>query len=179
MQLGRDEVFHLLLFQLGALSGIASAERVELRHVKPHGALYNQACSDPHLADAVARAVRRFSGSLALVGLPGSRMEDSAAELGLEFLREGFADRRYEPSGLLRDRKHPDSLLADPELAAEQAVALAAGHVLAHDGQRLALQVDTLCIHGDTPGAPEIARRVRATLQTAGVQVTEAVRGRQ
>ncbi len=171
LSMSRDEVVNMLLYQLGALWGIARADGVELRHVKPHGALYNRACEDRALADAVVEAVWRFSKSVALVGLPGSQVELSTRERGLEYLREGFADRGYEPNGTLRDRKHPDALISDPALAANQALQLAQGHVTCVDGTQLSLQVDTLCIHGDTPGASEIARRVKEALIEAHFEV--------
>lgn len=169
-----DEVTALVLYQVGALWAICRSEGAELRHVKPHGALYNQACVDPKLARVVATAVKRFSAEVALFGLPCSELERAAAEEGLDFIAEGFADRAYEPSGLLRDRKHPDSLLLDPERASEQAVQLASGHVTTVDGSIMKLGVRTICIHGDTPGAPRIAAAIRQGLELAGFKLSAA-----
>jgi UPF0271 protein len=171
MALSREEVVHSLLYQMGALWAIARSEGVELSHVKPHGALYNLACEDRELADVVVEAIARFSPSLPLVGLPDSQLESVAAERHLPFRREGFADRAYEPFGSLRDRKHLDALLTSPEIAAAQAAKLAGGSVVAHDGTVLQMRIDTICIHGDTPGAATIARQVRHELESAGFQV--------
>lgn len=171
MKLARDELFALVLSQVGALYGVLRGENQELCHVKPHGALYNQACADPELAGWVAEAVAAFSKDLLLFGLPGSYLESAAQEKGLRFVAEGFADRTYEPNGSLRDRKYPDSLLRDPELAARNALSLANGQVVAHDGSVLHLQVGTLCVHGDTPGAAGIAAEVHRSLEAAGFQV--------
>lgn len=166
-----DEVTALVLYQIGALWGIARSEGVELRHVKPHGALYNSAASDRRLADAIARAVRQFSPSLLFFCLAGSEMEAAGREQGLQVARESFADRAYEPSGFLASREKHGSVLSSPEQAAYQALRLASGTVIALDGSELSLQVDTICIHGDTPGADAIARSVRAALEGVGYQV--------
>lgn len=173
--MGREEVVNTLLYQISALAGIARAEGIELRHVKPHGALYNTACVDVELADAVAEAVAAFASTLVLVGLPGSELEAAAGRHNLAFASEGFADRAYEPNGLLRDRRYSDALLTDPNAAARQAVALAQGYATAHNGATLSLKVETLCIHGDTPGAPRIAEAVRAALEDAGFTVSGPV----
>lgn len=175
--MSRDEVVNMLLYQLGALWAIAKAGDVELQHVKPHGALYNRACQDRALANGVVAAVWQFSRSLALVGLPGSQMELAARERGMEYLREGFADRAYEADGSLRDRKHQDALFTDPTRAAHQAVGLAQGEVICVDGSCLSMQVDTLCVHGDTPGAVEIARYIKKALAEAQFEVTAPSRG--
>jgi len=172
IQMTPDEVAGLVLYQLGALWAIARAEGVELRHVKPHGALYNSASSDRQLAEAIAQAVWRFSTSLPLVCLADSQMERAARDVGLPVAREGFADRAYEPTGLLASRSTPGSLLSSPADAASQAVGLASGKVIARDGTELSLHVDTICIHSDTPGAAEIARSVRAALTGAGYEVS-------
>lgn len=171
MRLLPVEVVNLLLYQIGALQAIARAEGVELSHVKPHGALYNQACADRDLASAVAEGVRRLSTVLPLVGLPGSLLAEAAASSALRFIPEGFVDRVYEPNGSLRDRRHADALLRDPQEAASQALSLASGSVLAHGGTQLKLTVGTLCIHGDTPGAPEIAQAARQALESAGYTI--------
>lgn len=167
LAMSRDEVINMLLYQLGALSAIAESEGVELWHIKPHGALYNQACENAVLADAVVEAVMRFSKSITLVGLPGSQLERAAGERSICCVREGFADRTYQPNGSLRDRKHADALLSDPAMAARQAVQLAQGQVVCIDGCSLQLSVDTICIHGDTPGAAEIASAVNSALKAA------------
>jgi len=171
LHLSPDEVLAMLSYQLGAFYGVARAEHAEVSHVKPHGALYNQACADPELARAIIDAVVRFSSSVPLLGLPASELETAALSAGLPFLREGFADRAYEPNGSLRDRKYADSLIAEPDRAGMNAVSIARGSVSAVDGTTLSLDVDTLCVHGDTRGAPAIAASVRGALENAGFTV--------
>ncbi len=167
------EIENLVLYQIGALSAFARALGVTLRHVKAHGALYNVAARDLRVARAIARGVARFDMSLILVGLANSALIDAAQELGLRAAREGFCDRAYNADGTLRSRREPGAVHDSPERAAAQAVQLARDHaVTTYDGQTLALEVDTLCLHGDTPHAVEFARAIRAALNQAGVKVT-------
>jgi 5-oxoprolinase (ATP-hydrolysing) subunit A len=162
-----------VLYQVGALAAFARAHGAVLVHVKPHGALYNQAATDPAVARAIARGVARAGRGLILVGLAGSTpMREAAQAEGLRFAAEAFADRRYEADGSLRSRRHPDAVLHDPAAAAAQALAIVRdGSVTAADGRPVRLQADTLCVHGDAPGAAEIARAVRRALESAGVTV--------
>jgi UPF0271 protein len=171
LPMANDQVINSLLYQIGALAAVCRPEGAELRHVKPHGALYNRACENAELAAAIVDAIWLFSPSLALMALPNSQLEHAAIERGLTFLREGFADRAYEPNGLLRDRKYEDALIKNPSQAAAQAVSLARGSATAHNGAPLQFRVDTICIHGDTPGAAEIVRAVREALGQAGISV--------
>jgi len=166
-----DEVESLVRYQIGALEAFCRASGVEMQHVKPHGALYNQAAGDDRLAAAIARAVARFSADLALYGLASSEpMATAAADAGLRFVPEAFADRRYLADGTLQPRTERGSLVTDPRAAAAQAVAIATdGAVDAVDGGRVALRAATICCHGDTPGAVEIASSVRHALEAAGV----------
>lgn len=165
MDLSQEEVEALVLYQVGALSAFCRANRVELAHVKPHGALYNQAAASPALAEAVARAVMRFSRELVLVGLAGSALVEAGREAGLVTWAEGFPERAYNPDGSLRSRKLPGAVIHDPAEAAENAWRLATeGIVAAPGGETRRLRVDTLCIHGDSPNALEVARAVRARL---------------
>jgi UPF0271 protein len=168
-----DEVESLVRYQIGALEGFCRANGVEMQHVKPHGALYNQAASDAELAAAIARATATFSRSLALFGLATSEpMAAAAADAGLRFVPEAFADRRYLADGSLQPRSEAGSLLTDPAAAAAQAVSIATeGHVIAADGSVVALVAESICCHGDTPGAVEIAASVRDALQHARVPV--------
>jgi 5-oxoprolinase (ATP-hydrolysing) subunit A len=168
-----DEVESLVRYQIGALEAFCRASGVEMQHVKPHGALYNQAAADPRLAAAIARATARFSRGLALFGLASSEpMASAAADVGLRFVPEAFADRRYLADGSLRPRSEAGSLLTDAGAAAAQAVSIAVdGSVVAADGSRVALRAETICCHGDTPGAVEIAGAVRQALLGAGVTV--------
>ncbi len=156
-----DDVHADVLYQVGALLALCRAEGVPLVHVKPHGALYNQAAHDADLALAIARAVRCVSSDLVLVGLAASdAMRRAAESAGLRFAAEAFADRRYAADGTLVPRSVPGAVLDDPAAVATQAVALAT-----------AGGADTLCLHGDTPGAVASARAVRAALAQAGVDV--------
>ena len=167
-----DEIEQLVLYQVAALDGFVRARGARLSHVKPHGALYHQANEFPDFARAIAEAVRRIDSSLVLVGAPGSLLLEAGREAGLPVAGEGFADRRYRPDGTLVSRKEPGALLTDPAEAAEQAVHLARdGWVVASDGSRVDIKPDTICLHGDTPGAASIARSVRERLAAAGVAV--------
>ncbi len=167
-----EELRASILAQLGALGAIAAASGATLHHVKPHGALYNRAARDPELADVVASAVRSVSPRLVLVGLAGSALLAAGIAEGLPVAAEAFADRVYEADGTLRPRRHPDSVHHDPSAAADQARSIVLdGRVRAHDGSWVAVHADTLCVHGDSPGAPAIAAAVRATLEEAGVRI--------
>lgn len=168
-----DEVESLVRYQIGALEAFCRAAGVEMQHVKPHGALYNQAAADPMLAGAIARAVARFSRELALFGLASSEpMAAAAADAGLRFVPEAFADRRYLANGSLQPRAEPGSVLVDPDAAAAQAVSIAKdGAVVAVDGSRVALRAESICCHGDTPGAVEIAAAVRRGIEGSGIAV--------
>jgi UPF0271 protein len=168
-----DEVESLVRYQIGALEAFCRAAGVELRHVKPHGALYNQAAADPRLARAIARATAQFSRELLLFGLASSEpMAAAADEAGLRFVPEAFADRRYLPDGSLQPRSEPGSLLTDPDEAAAQALAIASGQpVETVDGPAIALRAATICCHGDTPGAVEIAAAVRRAIEGARIDL--------
>jgi 5-oxoprolinase (ATP-hydrolysing) subunit A len=151
----------MVLYQVGALAAFVRAEGLALNHVKPHGALYNQAAQDADLAEAIARAVKRFSVDLILVGLAGSGLLDAGRAIGLRVAGEAFPDRAYNPDGTLMSRHLPGAVLGDPQGAAANAVRLT------REGIRFGGRVvhpDTLCLHGDSPGAVEKARLVRETL---------------
>jgi len=162
-----------VLYQVSALQGIARSRGVALTHVKPHGALYNQAARDEALARAVARGVARAGGGLVLVGLASSQHMRLAAEAeNLRFAAEAFVDRAYDADGALVSRRVAGAVITDPAAAAAQALRLACdGAVTARDGSDVRLMADTLCIHGDTPHAVAIARAVRQALAKAGVAV--------
>jgi UPF0271 protein len=172
MQLTPDEIENDVLYQVGALAAFARSAGVELAHVKPHGALYNLAAKDIEVARSVVRGVARVGRNLIVVGLAGSVMIEAARETGLRVAREGFADRAYESDGTLRSRKLEGAVIHDPETAAERAVRIARdGVVIAYTGEEIPLQVDTICVHGDTPDAIEIVKVVRQRLAEAGVEV--------
>ncbi|HLP99972.1 MAG TPA: 5-oxoprolinase subunit PxpA [Candidatus Limnocylindria bacterium] len=164
-----DSVFE----QVRALAEVAADRGARLAHVKPHGALYNQAVHNRDLAEAIARGVARWGLDVVLVGLAGSPMLDVFREAGFEVAAEAFADRRYEPDGTLRSRKFEDALIRDPAEAGRQALRIVErGTVIARGGAEVAVSAQTICIHGDTPGAPEIAATVARTLRQAGVTLS-------
>jgi UPF0271 protein len=172
MALSPDEVEAWTLAQLGALAGVARGVGVTLRHVKPHGALYNAAADDEALAGAIVRAVRAFDPALALVARAGSRMVDVARAAGLRVAEEAFADRGYDGTGRLLPRSHPGALLRNPAEAAERAVALfQRGELVTGDGASLRLRPQTICVHSDTQGAAAIATAVRTALLEAKVRL--------
>jgi UPF0271 protein len=159
--------------QVRALGKIAAGYGADLRHVKPHGALYNQAARNRVLAEAIASGVARWSRDVILVGLAGSLMLDVFQQAGLHVGAEAFADRRYESDGTLRSRKFEDALIHDPEEAGQQALHIAErGMVVARDGTEIVARAQTICIHGDTPGATKIAAAVAQTLRKAGVELS-------
>ena len=160
LAMSADELEAAVLYQVAALSGMVAAAGGVLHHVKAHGALYNRAAGDATVAEPIARAVRRISPHLVLVGPPDSALLVAGVRAGLRVAAEGFADRAYEADGTLRSRRLEGAVHTDPAVAAAQAVALAA------EGRYA-----TLCVHGDTPDAPEIARAVRAALEGAGHRV--------
>ena len=162
MSLPPDEVEALILYQIGALYAITKAEGVELIHVKPHGALYNQAAKDRVLAMSIARAVKRFSGELILVGLAGSGLIEAGLEVGLRVMNEGFPDRNYNPDGTLVSRKEPHAIIESPEDVAKHAMELIRDGILFGEKR---VRVDTLCLHGDHPRAAENAKLIRGLLK--------------
>jgi len=156
-----DEVESLVLYQIGALHAIAKFEHVELHHVKPHGALYNQAAKDQVLANAIARAVKRFSDELILVGLAGSSLIEAGVKVGLKVANEGFPDRNYNPDGTLVSRKESNAIIESPEEVAAHAMDLIQNGILFGEER---VKVDTLCLHGDHPRVVENAKLIREIL---------------
>ena len=172
MKLDPSEIEDSLIAQIGALAAFARAEGVTVRHVKAHGALYNMAARDRLLADAIARAIKAFDPELIMFGLPNSAMIDAGRAAGLPVVAEGFADRAYEPAGSLTPRSHPGAVVHDPAVVVERAIRMVRdGVVLTVDGAAIPMTIDTICVHGDTPGAPDLARRIRAGLEGAGIDV--------
>jgi 5-oxoprolinase (ATP-hydrolysing) subunit A len=172
LQLPPKAVADSVLEQVRTLAEIATGCGATITHVKPHGALYNQAVKDRELARAIANGVARWNRNVVLVGLAGSMMLDVFREAGFNAAAEAFADRRYEADGTLRSRKFADALIRDPAEAGRQALSIATrGKVIASNGAEVAVDAQTICTHGDTPGAPEIARAVAHTLRKAGVEL--------
>jgi UPF0271 protein len=162
MSLPPGEVEALILYQIGALAAIAKADGVELHHVKPHGALYNQAAKDDVLADAIARAVKRFSSDLILFGLAGSSLIRAGLEAGLQVANEGFPDRNYNPDGTLVSRKEPHAIIHSPEEVARHALDLVQHGIMFGN---VRVKVDTLCLHGDNLEAAQNAKSIRDALE--------------
>ena len=167
-----ERVYEEVLYQIGAAAAIARASGGRLNHVKPHGALYNMAARDVPLAQAIARAVRDFDPGLVLYGLSGSHLLDAGAACGLRCAAEVFADRSYQRDGSLTPRSQPGALIDSPDAAAAQVLQmLTAGTVRALDGSEVRIRADTVCIHGDTPQAPQFARRLREMLTESLISV--------
>jgi 5-oxoprolinase (ATP-hydrolysing) subunit A len=159
-----------VLYQLGALEAFAKAAGSRVRYVKPHGALYNRIARDPVQAAAVVEAIRRYDPALPLLTLPGSAAMEAAREAGVPAVAEGFADRAYTGEGRLVSRREPGAVLHDPGQVAARAVVMATERrVETIDGGQVEVEVRSLCVHGDTPGAVDLARAVRAALEQAGV----------
>ena len=166
------EVEDAVAYQIGALAGIAAAEGVRLQHVKAHGALYNMAVRSRPLADAIARAAASIDRTLILLGLPGSELIEAGRQAGLRTAPEGFADRAYQPDGALVPRTRAGAVIDDTDTVVDRAVMMAQERaVIAIDGSRVSIDVETICVHGDTPGAAALALRIRQALANAGIQV--------
>ncbi|MCF6509275.1 LamB/YcsF family protein [Blastococcus sp. MG754426] len=167
-----DELAADVLYQLAALDGVARAAGGRVSYVKPHGALYNAVVHHAAQARAVVEAVAAYDAGLPLLGLPGSLLLSTAEDAGLPTVAEGFADRGYAPDGTLVPRGAAGALVHDPAVVAERAVRMAAdGAVVAVDGSVVRVEVASVCVHGDTPGAVRLARTVRAALEVAGLRV--------
>ncbi len=161
-----------LLYQIGALEALARASGLSVRYVKPHGALYNAIVTHEAQAHAVVEAVRTYDPALPLVGLPGSAVLARAEEAGLRTVREAFADRAYTPEGTLVSRREPGAVLDDPAEVARRVVQMVTeGQVRAVDGSQVDVEVDSVCVHGDSPGAVAMAEQVRDALAGAGVEL--------
>ncbi len=172
MRIDADDVHALVLYQIGALAGFARAAGTRLTHVKPHGALYNMAARDAHVAEAIALATRDFDATLVLVGLANSELPRAARRAGIAAAEEAFVDRRYESDGSLTPRTHADALIIDIDEAIAQALDIVErGTLHARDGSALSIRADTLCIHGDHAHAGELAHRLRCALDAAGVSI--------
>jgi len=172
MQVTPREAEDFVLYQIAAVAGVAAAEGLDLQHVKAHGELFNMAFKDADLAGAIARAVAAFDSSLILFASPNSQVAKAGRALGLRVALEVFADRAYEPDGQLASRRKPGSVIHDAAQVVTRAVRMVKeGSVVAVDGTSLPLEADTICVHGDTPGSDELAAKIRAGLEAAGITV--------
>ena len=172
LDMASDELTDAVLYQVGALDALARVAGTRVAYVKPHGALYNTVVAHEEQAAAVVAAVAALDPGLPLLGLPGSALLRRAAEVGLRAVPEAFADRGYTPSGTLVPRREPGAVLSDPAEVAARVVRMAtAGEVVAVDGSVVRVAVESVCVHGDSPGAVAMARAVRRALAGAGVAV--------
>ena len=170
MAVSPDEAYEMVVYQIGALKGFTDAAGVPLRHVKAHGALYNMAARDAVLSDAICRAVRDVDASLVVYALAGSKMVDAARNLGLRVACEVFADRSYQDDGSLTSRRQPGAMITDLQQSIAQVLDMVQhGFVRAVSGKEVPLQADTLCVHGDQPGALQFAQGLRTALEDAGI----------
>lgn len=160
------------VYQIGAIQGMAKAVGHRVTHVKAHGALSNVAMVDDSVALAIGRAIQSVDPTLAYMVLPGTALERAAVELGLPVVREVFADRTYEDDATLTPRRIAGSVIHDADIAAERVLRMVEDQaIISRDGKRVAVPVDTICVHGDTPGAVGIARKIRDRLEKAGIQL--------
>ena len=167
-----QEIYDLVVYQVGALLGFASAARMEMQHVKAHGALYNMAAVKAELAAAIARAVRDVDRNLVLFGLPGSHLISEGEAAGLATACEAFADRNYTTDGSLVSRRRPDAHVQDADEAVARSIRMVReGKVRSVDGDDISIRVDTICIHGDGPHAAEFAQRLRGAFEADGIAV--------
>ena len=172
LNLSKEEVFDAVAYQLGIFQAIASALDVRPNHVKPHGALYNMAVRDEKLADAIARAIVSIDAKLILFAPDNSELARAGEWLRLQVAREVFADRNYLNDGWLVPRTRPDALLRDPKEAAQRVLRmLREGKVRSVEGRDVDVRGETICVHGDTPGAVEFARELRTQLEREGVKI--------
>ncbi len=172
LDMAPDELRDAVLYQLGALDAFAQVAGAEIAYVKPHGALYHATATHRSAAQALVAAAAEYDPTLAVLGLPGSELLAAADDAGLEAVPEAFADRAYTPDGGLVSRREVDSVLTDVDVVAERAVRIATDNeVVAVDGSVVRVQARSICVHGDTPGAVDLARAVRAALDAAGVGV--------
>jgi len=179
MQMTTEELATTLQQQLSDLTSRVNAAGAQLQHVKPHGALYNQAAIDADLARALVDIVKDFDSSLTMVGLAGSKLQSATEDAGMLFLAEAFADRAYAADGTLLPRSDARAVLHDIQQAIGQCLDLVIrGFVTSVDGRRLPLKADTLCLHGDTPEAVQFARALHAAFDEHGISIEQKTPGR-
>lgn len=172
MDITPQQAYDIVVVQVGALAAVAASQGGRLNHVKAHGALYNMAVRDPALARAIAQAVHDTDKSLVFYALASSNMARIASEVGLTVAHEVFADRSYQPDGSLTPRNHANAMIEDPQQSIRQVLRMVTeGKVTAVDGTDVEVRADTLCIHGDQPGAVVFAKAIRAACEQAGIEV--------
>ncbi|MCU4164948.1 LamB/YcsF family protein [Carboxylicivirga caseinilyticus] len=173
MYLSDDELFDTILYQVSALKGITEALGGKLQHVKPHGAMYNMAAKDYHMAKTIARAVKKIDPSLFFYGLANSQMIQAAKDEGLTTVSETFADRRYTKEGLLVPRSQPDAVIHDSNQCIQQVLTMAKDQkVISADGHEITLKADTICLHGDNVQALELAKHITEALEKSDIHIS-------
>jgi len=173
LKVSNEEVFDAVAYQLGIFQAVASAVGMRPNHVKPHGALYNMAVRDKKLADAIARAITSVDPKLILFAPDNTELARAGEAHGLQIAREVFGDRNYLNDGWLVPRTRPDALLRDPKEAAQRVLRmLRQGKVRSVEGHDVDVRAETICVHGDTPGAVEFARELRTQLESQGVRIS-------
>lgn len=172
MKLTATEVFDIVLYQVSALKGICEAYGTKLHHVKPHGALYNQAAKNPEIAEAIAKAVKKIDEKLIFYGLAGSHLISEAERIGMQTASEVFADRTYQPDGTLTSRSQPNALIHDTEKSLEQVwQMISQKKVKAVNGEIIPIKAETICIHGDGTNALEFAKSINRFLHSKGIKI--------
>jgi UPF0271 protein len=174
-----EEIKDYIVYQIGALQAFTKALGMKVEHVKTHGNLYLTAVEDGKIATAIAEAIVSVDENLiymALGGAKGAMMREIGKKVGLKVAYEGFPDRAYTPEGTLVSRRQPGAVIKDPETVAQRALMMAKGKVIAIDGREISLEVHTLCVHGDTPGAVDLTRRIREKLTAQGMELVPIAR---
>lgn len=175
MNISPREIYHLTLYQIGALAAFTKAQDIKLVHVKPHGALYNMATTSRPIADSIAQAVADYDSSLILFGLSGSELIRAGKEKGLYTASEVFADRTYQSNGTLTSRGEPNSRIHDVQIAAQRIIRMIKeGKVTANDGTEIDISADTVCVHGDDPDALEFVKELRKALLSENIMIRKS-----
>lgn len=170
--LSPEEIYQIVVYQIGAMQGFARLFGERVQHVKPHGALYNRAAMDVAVAEAVAQAIVDLDDQMILFGLAGSELIKMGERVGLQVAQEVFADRSYQSDGTLTPRSQPDAMIHDSNLAVERVIRMVKdGKVTTVDGSEIQIQADTICVHGDEPTALEFVQKLRQESQQAGVEI--------
>lgn len=172
LDMSHDEIYNMIVYQIGALKLFCDLEGVTLNHVKPHGALYQMGAKDPKIAKVIAQAVHDIDSNIIFVGLSNSYLIEEAEKLGLKTASEVFADRRYEENGQLVSRKQENAVINDTQEAIDQVVKMVTkGKVTAINGEEINISADTICVHGDGEHALEFVKQIRKQLSTVGVEI--------
>lgn len=175
MHLTQQEIYNLVVYQIGALEAVARTCGTKVFHVKPHGAMYNMAVRDKHVADAIAEAVVDVNPQLVLFGLAGSLMVKAGKEKGLRVAHEVFADRNYQPDGMLTPRSHANAMIHDTENAIKRVIRMITeGKIAAIDGTDLEITADTICVHGDEPQTLEFVVKLKQALINEEIAVSKS-----